>query len=226
MTNLKFAIRQLIKSPGFTAAAVLTLALGIAGNTVVFSLVNGLFIKPLPFPDPEQLVNLDETAPQWNLHYVGINYDDFDAWREHNQTFTGMAMWSGVECNLATDQTSARLPGQRATHDLADVFGFKPILGRMFRADEELQGSSKVALIGHHIWREWFGSDHNVIGQTITIDAERYEIIGVLPPTAVLPSRAAVWIPFDSRPQNYGGMAIGRLKPDVTIDQATADLVV
>jgi hypothetical protein len=111
-----------------------------------------------------------------------------------------MATWRGGEFNLAIEHRSERVSAQRVTHDLAEVFGLRPVLGRMFTADEELRGGPKVALIGHHIWKEWFGSDPGVLGKTITIDAEAYEIIGVLPPTAVLPTRAAFWIPFDANP--------------------------
>jgi len=223
--DLGFGARTLRKNPGFTTIAVLILALGIGGNTVVFSLVNGLYIKPLPFPHPEQLVDLDETAPQWHLQYTGINYDDFAAWRERNRTFAGMAHWRAGEFNLATELASDRLPGQQVTHDLAAVLGIRPVLGRMFTAAEELRGGPKVALIGHHIWQDWFGGNRKVLGKTITIDAEVYEIIGVLPPTAVLPSRAAVWIPFSAKPEAYAGMAIGRLEPGVTAEQAAADLL-
>jgi putative ABC transport system permease protein len=223
--DFRFATRSLWKSPGFTIAAVLLLALGIGGNTIVFSLVNALYLKPLPFPDPGRLVDLDETAPQWNLRYTGINYDDFTAWREQNQTFTGMAHWRTSDTNITADRRSERLSGQLVTHDLADVFGIQPVLGRMFRTDEELRNGPKVALIGHHIWKEWFGGDPAVIGKTLLIDAEACEIIGVLPSTAVLPSRAAYWIPLDSKPGGYGGGSVGRLKPGVTINQAAADLL-
>jgi predicted permease len=223
--DLRFAVRTLARSPGFSAVAIVLLALGIGGNTIVFSLVNGLYFRPLPFPEPDRLVDLDETAAQWNLRYTGINYDDFTAWRAQNQTFVGMAHWRNGQFNVATGQRSERLEGRSVTHDLADVFGLQPVLGRMFRADEELRGRSKIALIGHHIWKEWFGGDPAVIGKTLLIDAEAYEIIGVLPATAVLPSRAAFWIPFESKPGSYGGGSIGRLKPGVEVEQAAADLL-
>lgn len=223
--DFRLAARTLARSPGFAAVAILLLALGIGGNTIVFSLVNGLYLKPLPFPEPGRLVDLDETAPQWDLRYAGTNYDDFAAWRAQNQTFAGMAHWQEGQFNVATESRTERLQGQTVTHDLADVFGFRPVLGRMFRGDEELRGGPKVALIGHHIWKEWFGGDPAVIGKNLTIDAESYEIIGVLPPTAVLPSRAACWIPFESKPGGYSGRSIGRLKPGVTVDQAAADLL-
>ncbi len=225
MSNLRYAFRQFAKAPGFAALAVLVLALGIAGNLLVFSFVNGLFLRQLPFPHPEQLVDLDETAPKWNLTYTGINYADFEAWREHNSTFSGMAHFRGTEFNLSAADRAGRVPGQRVTHDLADVLGIKPVLGRMFTADEELRGGPRVALLGHHIWKEWFNSATDIIGRNLTLDSETYEIIGVLPATAVLPTRSAVWVPFLSKPKQYGGMAIGRLKPGVTPQQAAADLL-
>jgi len=225
LKDFRFAVRTLARAPGFTLAAVVLLALGIGGNTVVFSLVNACYLKPLPFPEPEQLVDLDETAPQWNLRYTGINYDDFAAWRSQNQTFAGMAHWREGDFNVATEHRSERLSGQQVTHDLAEVFGIQPVLGRMFRADEELREGAKVALIGHHLWREWFGSDPAVIGKSLMIDSEPYEIIGVLPAAAAFPSRAAFWIPLYSKPGNYGGGGVGRLKPGVTVGQAAADLL-
>jgi predicted permease len=227
LQDFRFAFRSLGKSPGFTAIAVLCLALSIGGNTAVFSLINGLFLKPLPFPHPEQLVDIDETAPQWNLRYAGINYGDFEAWRTQNQTFAGMAHFRSSERSVSINGRSERLPVQRVTHDLADVFGFQPVLGRMFRADEEMGDGARVALIGHHIWQDWFAGSRDVIGQTLTIDAEVYEIIGVLPPTAVMPARAAVWRPFNARPasDNWAGLVVGRLKPGVTVAQANADLL-
>ena len=223
--DFRLAGRTLARSPGFTAVAVLLLALGVGGNTVVFSLVNGLYLKPLPFPESERLVDLDETAPQWNLRYTSINYHDFAAWREQNQTFAGMAAWQGASFNLVAGQITARVQGQRVSHDLAAVFGFRPVLGRMFTAAEEFGGGAKVALLGDHAWRELFGGDPAVVGKSIVLDSEAYEVIGVLPPSAVFPSRAAVWIPFPAKPNNYSLQGIGRLKPGVTLAQAAADLL-
>ena len=121
--DFQLAGRTLARTPGFTAAAVLLLALGVGGNTIIFSLVNGLYLKALPFPDAGRLVDLDETAPQWNLQFTAINYDDFAAWRAQNQTFVGMAVWKGESFNLVAGQTTVRVQGQRVSHDLAAVFG-------------------------------------------------------------------------------------------------------
>jgi predicted permease len=225
MNDLSLAFRLLAKSRGFTVLALLVLALGIGGNTIVFSLVSALYLKPLPFPHSGQLVDLDETAPQWNLRYVGINYRDFEAWRAHNQTFSAMATARTGTFNVATSTRAEQLTGEWVTHDMADVFGFQPVLGRMFRADEELGGGAKVVLIGDAIWREWFAASPEVLGQRLTIDTESYEIIGVLPATAALPLRAALWRPFESKPNAWGGFAVGRLKPGISVAQASADLL-
>ena len=117
MNDLRFAFRQLQKNPGFTAIAVLTLALGIAGSVVIFSVFNGLFLRPLPFKEPGQLVNLDEVAPKWNLEYTGVNYDDFFEWRAGNQTFETMGVRQNASFNFSVKGTAERIEGCRASHD-------------------------------------------------------------------------------------------------------------
>lgn len=224
MNDFRLAFRSLAKTPRFALLAIAVLAVGIAGNTVVFSLVNGLFLRPLPFPEADRLVDIDETAPKWGLKYTGINYEDFEAWRSQNKTFAGMATWRGGTMTLSDGDRTELVPGQNATNDLADVLGISPILGRMFTREEELKGAPTVVLIGHHIWREWFDSDPSVLGRAIKVDSQVCEIIGVLPETAVFPSRAALWLPFVGRPRNYAGLAIGRLKEGVTPAQAATDL--
>src|SRR2546428_12658382 len=117
MNDLKFAFRQLLKNPGFTAVAALTLALGIAGNVVIFSISNGLFLRPLHFKDPERLVNLDEVAPKWNLEYTGLAYFDLVEWRSQNQTFEAMGAWQDTSFNFPVKGNAERVEGGRATHD-------------------------------------------------------------------------------------------------------------
>src|SRR5262245_6711527 len=130
MHALRFALRQLLKNPVFTAMAVLTLALGIAGNVVIFSIFNGLFLRPLPFKEPERLVNLDEVAPQWNLEYTGIAYIDFNEWRARNQTFESMAVFEDTAFNFSSKGNPERVEGGRASHDLLATVGIQPLIGR------------------------------------------------------------------------------------------------
>ncbi len=149
MNDLKFAFRQLLKNPGFTAVAMLTLALGIAGNVVIFSIFNGLFLRPLPFKEPERLLNLDEVAPKWNLEYTGIAYPDFHEWRVQNQTFDSMAVWQDGSFNFSLKGNPERVEGGRASHDLLATLGIQPLIGRGFTQEEDRPGGDRVVLVSH-----------------------------------------------------------------------------
>jgi putative ABC transport system permease protein len=168
---MRFALRQLLKNPGFTVLAVLTLALGISGSVVIFSVFNALFLRPLPFKDAERLVNLDEVAPKWNLEYTGVCYDDFVEWRAQNQTFESMG---------AREDASLQFFGQRKrgthrrTSSLTRFFptlGIQPVLGRGFSPDEDQPEKGRVALISFGLWQRLWGGSSDVLGQTLTLDA-------------------------------------------------------
>src|SRR6185436_9025602 len=152
MNDLRYAFRVLFKTPSFTAIAVLTLALGIAGNVVIFSIFNGLFLRPLPFKEPERLVNLDEVAPKWNLEYTGLAYFDLVDWRTQNQTFESMGAWTDASFNFSLKGSAERIEGGRATHDLLGVLGIRPLIGRGFMPEEDQPGQGRVALVGHGLW--------------------------------------------------------------------------
>jgi hypothetical protein len=149
MHEIRYALRMLAKAPGFTAMAAFTLALGVAGSSALFSVYNGLFLKPLPFPESERLVNLDETAPRWNLEYTGLNAVDLDAWKKQNQTFEDMAAWDGRGFSMALEDRAERIEGAAVTHNLAAVLGVQPVLGRMITQQEDSPGGADVAVISH-----------------------------------------------------------------------------
>src|SRR5262245_15330067 len=130
MNSLRFAFRLLLKNPCFSALAVFTLALRIAGSVVIFSVFNGLFLRPRPFKDPERLVNLDEVAPKWNLEYTGIAYPDFHEWRAQNQTFESMGVWQDASFNFSFKGNTERLEGGRVSYDLLATLGIQPLIGR------------------------------------------------------------------------------------------------
>jgi len=227
MNDLRFAFRQLLKNPGFTAVAVLTLALGIAGNVVIFSIFNGLFLRPLPLKDPERLVNLDEVAPKWNLEYTGIAYPDFHEWRAQNQTFESMAVFQDASFNLSLKGNPERIEGGRASHDLLRTLGIQPLIGRGFTQEEDKPGADRVALISHGLWKRLWGGDSNVLGQTLSLDSVPATIIGVLPPSIGPLSRAEVLIPLRLAVNANDGWyfeGVGRLKPGVSIETARQDL--
>lgn len=121
MNDLRFAARQLLKNPVCTLVAMFTLALGVAGNIVIFSIFNAFYLRPFPFAEPSRLVDLNETAPRWNLEYTGLAYPEFDGWRENNRSFEGMAAWTYWSCNAASAEGVDWIRGARVTHDLASV---------------------------------------------------------------------------------------------------------
>lgn len=227
MNNLRFAFRQLLKNPGFSALAVFTLALGIAGSVVIFSVFNGLFLRPLPFKDPEKLVNLDEVAPKWNLEYTGLAYIDFCEWRLQNQTFASMGAWDDVSFNLSRKGNPERVEGGRITHDLLGTLGLQPMLGRGITPEEDQPGKGRVALVSYGLWKRSWGGDPDVLGQTLSLDGVPHTIIGVLPPEMGPLGRAEVLTPLarsqtDDRGWHLDGVA--RLKPGVGLEVARQDL--
>jgi putative ABC transport system permease protein len=225
--DLKIACRRLIRQPGLSLMVVGMLGLGIGGNTAIFSILNGLFIRPLPFHDAERLVDLDETAPKWNLEFLGISYPDFHAWREQNRVFDGMAVWDQESFNLSAQETAERIEGAQVTYDLASVLGIQPILGRDLRAEDDRPGAARVALLGFGLWQRTFGGVPDVIGKTLRLDSEAYTVVGVLPPEAVIPDDAQLWIPLAADPYEHRGWflnGVGRLKEGITPDRAREDL--
>jgi predicted permease len=145
--DVRYSLRMLARSPALTALTVMTLALGMAGNTMIFSFFNAFFLRPMPFHEPDRLVDLDETAPRWNLEYTGLAYPDFDSWRQRNRSFDGMAAWTLDSFNLSFEGTAQRVRGARVTHDLTSVLGIKPARGRPFTAEEDRPGGEKVVLV-------------------------------------------------------------------------------
>jgi predicted permease len=227
--DLKVAFRAIRVNPAFSLTVVLMLALGVAGTTAIFSIFNGFFLRPLPFPDPDRLVGLNEAAPKWNLTQVSVCNPDYVAWTKGNSSFDGMAFFSGGGANLSDSSGLARrIQTAAVTHQLLDVLGLKPALGRNFFPEEDRPGGAKVVLLGYDLWRSLFHGDPNVSGRIVKLDEQPYTVIGVLPREAVLPPEAEAWMPLAADP-NQGGSyyldGIGRLKPGISIGQAKADLM-
>ena len=227
--DLRFAVRSFSRQPGPTALIVLTLTLGIAANTAVFALVDGLFLRPFPFREPDQLVYLNERAPSWNLEFTGINYPDFHTWRARARTFDSMALWATTSINLADGSGAERATGLAVTYDFPKVLGIKPVLGRTFTKEEDGPTPSRVVMIGTRLWQTRFSGHRDVVGQSLRINSVPYTIIGVLPTEADFPGDTKFWIPINGDPnqvgQSYGYEGIGRMKRGVTVEQARADLM-
>src|SRR5579864_7090725 len=198
--DLKIAMRNVRLKPAFSLMVIGMLALGIAGNAAIFSIFNGLFLRPLPFPESERLIDLDETAPKWNLHYVGVSNPDFFVWRKNNSTFDGLAFFDTNSFNLVDRGTAQRIRGAQVTFDLLDVLRLKPALGRNFLPEEDRPKGVKVVLLGYDLWQRLFQGDRNVLGRALQLDNVSYTVIGVLPREAVFPDKAELWTPLQADP--------------------------
>ncbi len=227
MNDLKFAFRQLLKNPGFTAVAVLTLALGIGANTAIFSVVNGVLLKPLAYQEPERLVTIlyngrSPVAPA-----------DFLDWRAQGKSFETMAAaeaWGGT---LTGDDRPEAVFGIRFGEEMFKVLGVQPLVGRTFQADDFKPGNDRVLVLGYPLWQRRFGGDPNIVGRSITLSGESYTIIGVMPPqfrfTPFWATKAELAAPLDlsTRAMQRGGNSLrifARLKAGVTLAQAQAEM--
>ena len=229
-----FGARLLIKNPSFTAVVVLTLALGIGINTVIFSVVNGVLLNPLPFPHPEQLVALDESKP--NFANGSISYPNFLDWRKDNHTFAAMGLSRGYGFSMTGLGDAAQLSAEFLSDGYFAVLGVKPLLGREFTPADETLGAAPVAMISEDLWRNRFDGAPNVLSKTITLDGKNFSIVGVIPASLKLQlwsfQVSDVYAPIpqwsNSNLMHRGaGLAfhgIGRLKPGVTIEQARTDM--
>jgi len=225
--DARIALRGMRQKPAFSLMVVGMLALGIASNAAIFSTFNSLFLKPLPFRDSARLIDLDETAPQWNLHYVGIAENDLFAWKDQNTTFDGMAFFTGMDTNLSRMGPARHVDGAKVTRDMLAVLDLKPVLGRNFTPDEDKPKGEKVVLLGYSLWQELYSGDRGVLGRTLVLDDEPYKIVGVQPREAVFPDRAELWVPQAANKDSGDGWylhGVGRLKAGVTPQQALADL--
>jgi len=238
MNDLRFALRQLAKNPGFTTVAVLTLALGIGANTAIFSIINGVLLKPLPYPEPDQLVTLWERSPQRGVEQERVSGPNYLDWRAQNTVFSELAAspgWEGSESfNLVLRDTTAKVQASYTSASLFTVLDTKPLLGRTFLPEEDRKDGNRVAVLGYALWQRHFGGDSNIINRTLTVDTygrREYTIVGVMPPGFGLPGRCELWLPLGwmgvtltERRSAHWHNVIARLKPGVTLAQARAEL--
>jgi predicted permease len=234
LQDLRFGFRMLKKSPGFTAVAVVTLALGIGANTALFSVVNGVLLSPLPFPQPDQLVTLHENKP--NFEGGSISYPNFRDWRKENHTFSSLALARAYAFSLTGIGEAEQVTGEFISSDFFAVLGVRPVIGRTFTEAEEPVGAGPVALISAGLWQRKFSSKPDILGTNITLDGRDYTIIGVIPSNLQLDipgfRDSQIYAPIGQwsnpilleRSAGLGFHGIGRLKAGVTIEQARADM--
>lgn len=231
-SKLRYAVRQLIKSPGFTFIAVLGLALGIGANVALFSVVNSVFLRPLAYPEPERLVRLSSTNQEQNFIRVGFSYPRFLEVQERQQVFSHLAISAFNAFTLTGRGDPEQVVGLYASATLLPTLGVEPLLGRNFAANEDQPGGEPVVLVSHRFWQRHLNRQPSILGQAITLDGRPYTIIGVLPEAAAsFPlNQFDVWVPRPAEVPylvpsqlNNGGFffqALARLRPDVTLEQA------
>ena len=238
MNDLHYAFRQLLKNPGFTIVAVITLALGIGANTAIFTVINGVLLRPLPYPEADRLVMLWERNPRLGLEQEKVSGPDFIDWRDQNRVFETMAFWPGWlgadEFNLVRADGIEKIKAIYASSSLFQVLGVKPQLGRAFLPEEDQWQNNRVALLGYELWQRRFGGDPDILGRTLTLDTygrREYTIVGVMPPGFRFPERCELWLPagwmgvrLDERRSAHWHAAIARLKPGVTLEQARTEM--
>jgi predicted permease len=233
MQDLKYGVRVLRKSPGFAAAAVLVLALGIGANTAIFSLVNAVLLRPLPLPEPERLMLVWHVPPAKSFPGVtrfSVSAANFLDWRQQNHSFTGMAALGRTSINLTGGTQPESLTAGAVTGDFFSVAGVSPVIARVFGEEEDHPGHEKVVVLSYVFWQGHFGSNKNAMGQTLTLDGEPYTVIGVMPPKFDFPPQAQLWVPMAWTDKeravrgNHNYTVIARLRPGMDIKQAQAEM--
>jgi len=228
--DVRYGLRVLLKNPGFTAIAVLTLALGIGANTALFSVVNGVLLSPLPFPDPDRLVAVYSKTQQF--HESSISYLNFLDWERNNHCFSKLGAFRTQEYNMTGEGEPERLHGHMISADFFPALGLKLLLGRNILPEEDKPGAAPVAVIGDGLWKRKFGLSRDVLGKRITLNGNAYTVVGVAPEQITDLSPSDVYVPigqwtdptFLTRGISMGMNAIGRLKPGVSFEQANADM--
>jgi putative ABC transport system permease protein len=231
LQDLRYSLRTLFKNPAFTWVAVIALALGIGANTAIFSVVNAVLLRPLPFERSDRLVMVWEKRLQLGRIRNTVSPPDFSDWRAQNQVFEDMAAYIGQGFNLGSTAEPERIQGASVSPSLFSVLRAKPRLGRTFEPEEDKPGSNSVAIISNALWQRSFASDPDIVSKTIKLNDKPYTVVGVMPADFVFPNRRSeIWAPLTLSPEdaaNRGGhnlTVVARLKDGVTLQRAQSDM--
>ena len=228
--DLRYGVRMLLKNPGFTLIAVITLALGIGANTAIFSLTSAIVLRPFDFRDLDRLVCVYETAPQLNYFLSGMSPADFADLRRQQKVFAGLAAFRLSNSNLTGGGEPERVRNSEVTAEFFRLLGFEATLGRAFLPEEEQAGRGQVAVLGYGLWQRRFGADPKIVGATISLDEKAYTVIGVMPEKFDFPKPGELWTPLalsneawnERREQSL--QVVARLKPGVELGQVNAEV--
>ena len=239
LQDVRYGLRMLRKGPGFTAVALLVLTVGIGANVAIFSVVNTVLLRPLPYSDPARLVMLWESLPGIGYGQVGTSSAEYLDYRDRNRVFSGIAGYKNDTVNLTGSGQPERIPVTHASANLFSVLGVQPVIGRTYTAEEDRPGAARVAVLSYGLWKRRYGADRNILGRAVDLDGQPYTVIGVMPayfqfPFSTLPysERAELWTPVSFTPdeiadrvREFGTFTVARLKPGVSLRQAQEDVV-
>ena len=231
--DLRLAPRQFFKNPGYTAVAILTLALGIGANTAIFSVVNAVLLRPLPFKDPDRLVRVWHTPPAKSFPGIdkfAVSAANYLDWQRENHVFEQMGIFSGRFLTLTGVAQPQQVTAASVSAGFFETLGVRPALGRIFAAEEDQPGRTNVAVLSYRFWQEHFGSNPNVVGTNVTMDGQNFQIAGVMPESFRFPEYAQMWTPMGWTEQEkavrgeHHSVVIARLKPGIDLRQAQAEM--
>jgi len=227
--DVRFGLRTLVKSPGTTLAALLALALGIGANSAIFSVVSGVLLKPLPYPEPDRLMIVMAKNPTAGFPRFSVSVPDFEDWRRLNRSFEGLVALRPGRFNLTGGDRPEALQGTRVSADFFRVLKMEPKLGRGFHAEEDRPGGERVVVLSDALWRRRFGADPKILGRPVMLDGESRLVVGVAAPGLDFPSKTEIWMPLamDAAPESRGAhylMVLGRLKPEVSEEKAGTEM--
>ena len=227
LSDIRFALRGLRKQPVLTVVGILTLALGIGANTAMFSVINTVLLRPLPYPNPDRLVWMNESGDE--VQNRMLSYPNFVDWNARNHTFEAMSTYRTWAMTLTGVDQPATVQAGMVTADYLKVMGVAPVRGRPFTVEDDRPGATPVTIISYAFWQKYFAGDASVVGKTVTLDDSAFTIIGVMPEGFAHQGPPPLWVPigpmnWKDRDVRVGGNVIGRMKPGVTIDQARSDI--
>ncbi len=233
LRDLRFAFRMFVSAPSFSIIAVVTIALGIGAATAIFTVLNAVVLRPLPYPEPERLVELHEQNLERGWETFAASASNFADWRDLSQSFESMAVYSGfdkVGFNLTGDGRAERLTTCGVGEGFFEVFGVRPQLGYWFEAEHDIPGKDHVAILSDGFWRRRYGGDPEIVGRSIELDGEPYQVVGVMPPQFQYPPKVDLWLPLALSPEKWQSRTVrtlqvrARLKGNVTLQQAQAEM--
>ncbi|HEU4391993.1 MAG TPA: ABC transporter permease, partial [Blastocatellia bacterium] len=238
LQDLRYALRMLLRAPSFSIVAIAVLAVGIGAGTAVFSIVNAVLLRPLPYREPDRLALIEQSLPQLSAKVAATSAAEYWDYREKNRVFSDVAAFTTVNLNLTGDADPVRIQVARVSASLFPLLGVPPALGRTFTDDEDEPGNNSVVLISERLWRDRFGMDSSVAGRAIRLDESPYTIVGVMPARFQFPAAdntfsdgVDLWVPLAMndaekrrRADSFDYGVVGRLKPGLSLENANSDI--